>query len=66
MLEEDIALSNLALDNIGRAQAFLDYAGHFYSNPQSADDLAFKRSERQYYNFLIGRIAGRSFWLHHC
>ncbi|MBK7009193.1 MAG: phenylacetate-CoA oxygenase subunit PaaC [Saprospiraceae bacterium] len=56
MLEEDIALSNLALDNIGRAQAFLDYAGHFYSNPQSADDLAFKRSERQYYNFLMAEL----------
>ena len=51
MLEEDIALSNLALDHIGRAQVLLDYAGQTYGAAKSADELAFRRSERQYYNF---------------
>jgi ring-1,2-phenylacetyl-CoA epoxidase subunit PaaC len=39
-LEEDLALTNMALDNIGRAQSFLKYAGftlfstthHFYNS----------------------------------
>jgi ring-1,2-phenylacetyl-CoA epoxidase subunit PaaC len=56
MLEEDIALSNLALDHIGRAQVLLDYAGQTFGVAKSADELAFRRSERQYYNFLMAEM----------
>ena len=53
MLEEDLALTNIALDHIGRAQALLEYASLVEGQGRSADDLAFKRSERQYFNNLM-------------
>ena len=56
ILEEDIALSNLALDNIGRAQAFLQYAAIVEGNGRTDDDLAYKRSERQFFNHLITEL----------
>lgn len=55
-LEEDLALTNLALDNIGRAQAFLAYAAEIEGEGRSADDLAYKRPERQFYNWLITEL----------
>ncbi|MBK8699372.1 MAG: phenylacetate-CoA oxygenase subunit PaaC [Saprospiraceae bacterium] len=61
ILEEDIALSNLALDNIGRAQAFLQYASEVEGNGHTADDLAYRRSERQYLNFLITELPTGNF-----
>lgn len=53
MLEEDLALTNMALDNIGRAQAYLRYAGEVEGKGRTEDDLAYKRGERQFYNNLI-------------
>ena len=55
-LEEDLALTNLALDNIGRAQAFLKYAAELEGRDRTEDDLAYKRDERQFYNFLITEL----------
>ncbi len=52
-LEEDLALTNMALDNIGRAQSFLKYAGDIEGIGRTDDDLAYKRGERQFYNHLI-------------
>ena len=52
-LEEDIALSNISLDLFGRASLFLDYAAELKGGNTTADDLAFKRNERQFTNFLI-------------
>ena len=48
VLEEDIALSNMALDLIGQARALLSHAG----KPQGFDEdqLAFLRDERDYLN----------------
>jgi ring-1,2-phenylacetyl-CoA epoxidase subunit PaaC len=43
ILEEDIALSNLALDNIGQAEALLQLAGEVEGKGRSEDDLAYKR-----------------------
>ncbi|MGI9191959.1 MAG: 1,2-phenylacetyl-CoA epoxidase subunit PaaC [Chitinophagaceae bacterium] len=52
-LEEDLALTNIALDEIGRAQALFEYAAEVEAQGRKADDLAFKRSEREYFNNLI-------------
>ena len=41
-LEEDIALSNIALDLFGQANGFYEYAAQLDSS-KSADDLAFKK-----------------------
>lgn len=56
ILEEDLAMTNLALDNIGRAQAFLKYAGEVEGNGKTEDDLAYKRGEREFYNHLITEL----------
>lgn len=52
-LEEDIALSNMALDMIGQAEMIYEYASSLSADDFSADELAFKRSEREYYNCLL-------------
>ncbi|MBV8247677.1 MAG: phenylacetate-CoA oxygenase subunit PaaC, partial [Comamonas sp.] len=48
VLEEDIALSNMALDLIGQARAVLTLAGK--ASGHDEDQLAFLREERHYYN----------------
>lgn len=53
ILEEDLALTNIALDNIGCARAFLQYAGEVDGTGKSEDYLAYKRGERDFYNNLI-------------
>lgn len=52
-LEEDIALSNMALDFFGQAETMYEYASQLINNNKSADDLAFRRSEREYFNCLL-------------
>ncbi len=52
-LEEDLALTNIALDIFGRAKALLEYAAKLEGKGRSEDDLAFFRNERQYTNALI-------------
>ncbi|MCB0402473.1 MAG: phenylacetate-CoA oxygenase subunit PaaC [Flavobacteriales bacterium] len=53
ILEEDIAMTNLALDLIGQARTMLTYAGELEGNGRSEDDLAYGREEREYYNTLL-------------
>lgn len=55
-LEEDIALSNVALDFIGRARMFYTYAADLMGEGKTEDDLAYLRDERQYQNFLINEL----------
>ncbi|WP_430404219.1 1,2-phenylacetyl-CoA epoxidase subunit PaaC [Fluviicola sp.] len=50
IIEEDIALSNIALDLIGQATNLLEYAATVENKGRSADDLAFLRFENQYFN----------------
>lgn len=45
-LEEDIALSNIALDLLGHARSLLSYAGS--ATERSEDDLAYWRDEREF------------------
>ena len=52
-LEEDLALTNIALDLTGRADALLRYAGQIEGEGRTEDDLAFKRDERHFFNSLL-------------
>lgn len=60
-LEEDLALTNIALDLIGRAQAFYNYAAELEGKGKTADDLAYRRNERQYYNNLLVEMPNGNF-----
>lgn len=53
ILEEDLALTNIALDLIGRSQALLDYAAKIDGQCKDADHYAYRRPENEYYNYLI-------------
>jgi len=52
-LEEDIALSNLALDLIGQARLFYAYAGEIEGGGRDEDQLAFLRDAGDYRNLLM-------------
>lgn len=52
-LEEDLALTNIALDILGQANSLLEYAARVEGKGRSSDDLAFFRNEREFYNTLI-------------
>jgi len=49
-LEEDIALTNRALDLIGQARNYLQYAAEVEGKGKTEDDLAYLRNERQFVN----------------
>jgi ring-1,2-phenylacetyl-CoA epoxidase subunit PaaC len=53
ILEEDLAMTNFGLDYLGQAEFHYDYAAELEGKNRSGDDLAFTRSERQYYNCLL-------------
>ncbi|MDO8998665.1 MAG: 1,2-phenylacetyl-CoA epoxidase subunit PaaC [Bacteroidota bacterium] len=53
ILEEDLALTNISLDMIGRTQALLKYAAEIEGKGKTEDDLAYRRPENNYYNNLI-------------
>lgn len=53
ILEEDIALSNMALDLIGQARAVLTHAGTLEGVGHDEDQLAFLREERDYRNVTL-------------
>jgi len=55
-LEEDIALSNIALDYIGRARMFYQYAAEIEGKGRTEDDIAYLRDERQFTNLLIHEL----------
>lgn len=53
ILEEDIAMTNIALDQIGQATSLLEYAAKVEGEGRTADDLAFLRIDRDYKNLLL-------------
>ena len=59
-LEEDIALSNISLDMFGQANGFYEYAAQL-DGTKSADDLAFKRNEREFFNHQMVEIENGHF-----
>jgi ring-1,2-phenylacetyl-CoA epoxidase subunit PaaC len=52
-LEEDLALTNIALDIFGRGKSLLEYAGRIENKGRTEDTLAFFRNDREYFNYLI-------------
>lgn len=53
VLEEDIALTNLALDLIGQARWLLTRSGECEGKGRTEDDLAYFRTDRQFRNHLL-------------
>ena len=53
VLEEDIALANMALDLIGQSRALLTRAGQLEGHGHDEDQLAFLRDERDYFNATL-------------
>ncbi|MDI3338260.1 phenylacetate-CoA oxygenase subunit PaaC [Defluviimonas aestuarii] len=53
MLEEDLALPNMALDLIGVARGLYARAGELEGAGRGEDDLAYFRGEREYRNCLL-------------
>ncbi len=52
-LEEDLALTNIALDLMGQANSLLEYAAKVEAKGRNADALAFFRNEREFFNTLL-------------
>jgi ring-1,2-phenylacetyl-CoA epoxidase subunit PaaC len=52
-LEEDLALTNIALDIFGRGKHLLEYAGRVEGKGRTEDELAFFRNDREFTNYLI-------------
>jgi ring-1,2-phenylacetyl-CoA epoxidase subunit PaaC len=53
MMEEDMALANMALDLIGQARSLYAYAGEREGQGHGEDDFAYWRDERGYRNLLL-------------
>lgn len=53
VLEQDIALTNIALDLLGQARMCLSYAGELEGKGRSEDDLAYLRDTHQFFNCLL-------------
>ncbi|WP_433612301.1 1,2-phenylacetyl-CoA epoxidase subunit PaaC [Dactylosporangium sp. CA-139114] len=58
-MEEDIALANIALDQLGAARLLLTYAGE--SRNRTEDDLAFLREDREFRNALLVELDNGDF-----
>ena len=56
IVEEDIALVNIALDLLGQARALLTHAGQVEARGRDEDALAFLREEREYLNVTMAEL----------
>ena len=52
-LEEDVALANIGLDQLGQARTLLTYAGELEGEGRSEDDLAYLRDDRDFRNVKL-------------
>jgi ring-1,2-phenylacetyl-CoA epoxidase subunit PaaC len=52
-LEEDVALANIGLDQLGQARTLLTYAGELEGEGRSEDDLAYLRDDREFRNVKL-------------
>ena len=52
-LEDDIALTNIALDLLGQARSFLTYAGKLEGENRDEDDFAYLRREDEFRSCLL-------------
>lgn len=55
-LEEDLALTNIALDITGAAKSFLEYAASVENKGRTEDDLAYFRNDRQFFNVQLTEL----------
>jgi ring-1,2-phenylacetyl-CoA epoxidase subunit PaaC len=53
ILEEDIAMTNIALDFVGQTTTILELAGEVEGKGRSNDELAFLRFDKDYRNLLL-------------
>lgn len=53
VLEQDIALTNIALDQIGQARQFLQYAADIKGGDNTEDTLAYHRDAHEFKNLLL-------------
>lgn len=60
-LESDIALTNVALDQIGQCRMLLTEAGRVEGKGRSEDDLAYFRNENEFRNNLLVEQANENF-----
>ncbi|GAA5177456.1 phenylacetate-CoA oxygenase subunit PaaC [Rugosimonospora acidiphila] len=60
-MEEDVALANIALDQLGAARLLLSYAGELEGAGRDEDALAYLRSDREFRNVLLVELADRDF-----
>ena len=59
VLEEDIALTNMALDLLGQARALLAHAAQLEGQSLDEDQLAFLRDEGEYFNLTLVELPMR-------
>jgi ring-1,2-phenylacetyl-CoA epoxidase subunit PaaC len=52
-LEEDVALANIGLDQLGQARTLLSYAGELGGEGRTEDDLAYLRDDREFRNVKL-------------
>lgn len=52
-LEEDVALANIGLDQLGQARSLLEYAGRVEGAGRGEDDLAYFRDDREFRNVWL-------------
>ena len=52
-LEEDVALANIGLDQLGQARTLLAYAGDVEGAGRGEDDLAYLRNDREFRNVWL-------------
>lgn len=53
VLEQDIALTNMALDLLGQAQLYFGYAAELEGQGKTEDDLAYLRDAHEFRNVLL-------------
>lgn len=61
ILEEDIALTNIALDCIGQASMWLKLAGEFEGKGRDEDSLAYFRTDREFKNLQLVEFPNTDF-----
>jgi ring-1,2-phenylacetyl-CoA epoxidase subunit PaaC len=60
-LEEDVALANIALDQLGAARLLLTYAGELEGAGRDEDALAYLRTDRDFRNCLLVELPNGDF-----
>jgi ring-1,2-phenylacetyl-CoA epoxidase subunit PaaC len=60
-LEEDLAISNTALDLLGAGEQYMMYAAELSDKDVTADDLTFRRISTEYFNLQLAELPNNGF-----